>query len=112
MFKFLGKALAGLLLTDDARKAVRQGGGVAPAKGKAVAKAPKPKAGSKDQVISEAREQAKGLLTEERAELIRQAMKVRAAKQTILADLSDEDRAKLVAAAMKALLNEGRDKKG
>ncbi len=111
MFKFLGKALSGLLLTDTARKAVRQGGAAAPAKGRAAAKAPA-KAAGKEKAISEAREQAKGLLTEDRAELIRQAMKVRAAKQTILADLSDEDRAKLVAAAMKALLNEGRDKKG
>ncbi|OIQ92387.1 hypothetical protein GALL_256870 [mine drainage metagenome] len=112
MFKFLGKALSGLLLTDTARKAVRQGGAAAPAKGRAAAKAPAAKAAGKEKAISEAREQAKGLLTEDRAELIRQAMKVRAAKQTILADLSDEDRAKLVAAAMKALLNEGRDKKG
>ena len=38
-------------------------------------------------------------------------MRVRAAKQTILADLSDDDRARLVATAMKALLREGREKK-
>jgi hypothetical protein len=38
-------------------------------------------------------------------------MEVRAAKQTILANLDDESRAKLVAAAMRALLRDGREKK-
>jgi len=50
------------------------------------------------------------VVTTDRAELIRQAMQVRAAKQVILADLDDETRAKLVALAMKALLNEDREK--
>lgn len=109
MFKFIGKALAGVLLTDDARKAVSAKSSSAPAK--------KKKAGGKAQppaeraAVAEAQEQAKQLITEDRAELIRNAMRVRAAKQTILADLSDEDRAKLVATAMKALLREGREKK-
>jgi len=109
MFKFIGKALAGIFLTGDARKAVVGGAKSAPAAkgaGKKAAEAP----GERD-VVTQAKAQAKELLTEDRAELIRKAMQVRAAKQTILADLNDEDRARLVATAMKALLNEGRQKK-
>ena len=111
MFKFLGKALAGMVLTEDARKAVS---GKAPAKGKKGKAVTKAGAGGEAQseAMAEMQATAKTLLTEDRAELIRNAMKVRAAKQTILADLSDDDRARLVAAAMKALLNEGKEKKG
>jgi hypothetical protein len=109
MFKFIGKALAGVLLTDDARKAVSAKTSSAPAKKKAGGKASQPPA--ERAAVTEAQEQAKQLITEDRAELIRNAMRVRAAKQTILADLSDEDRARLVATAMKALLREGREKK-
>lgn len=108
MFKFIGKALAGLVLTDKARKAVAapvrpKGGGKAKA-GKDAAK------GAKATAIAQVQAQAKDLITPERAELIRRAMEVRKAKQTILADLDDAARAKLVATAMKALLNEGREK--
>ena len=46
------------------------------------------------------------LVTPERAELIRKAMEVHHAKQTILADLKDENRQKLVAIAIKKLLND------
>jgi len=109
MFKFIGKDLAGVLLTDDARKAVSAKTSSAPAKKKAGGKASQPPA--ERAAVTEAQEQAKQLITEDRAELIRNAMRVRAAKQTILADLSDEDRARLVATAMKALLREGREKK-
>ncbi|GAB3118486.1 hypothetical protein [Novispirillum itersonii] len=49
------------------------------------------------------------VVTEDRAELIRQAMKIRKAKQQILADLSDDQRARLAALAIRGLLNEGRD---
>ena len=49
--------------------------------------------------------QSKTLVTPERAELLQNAMKVRSAKQKILADLSDEQRAKLVGAAVKHLLH-------
>ncbi len=59
--------------------------------------------------ISAMQQQAEGLMTPERAELLRRAMEVRRAKQTILADLSDTQRQKLVAVALKKLLNEGRD---
>jgi len=49
-------------------------------------------------------------VTPDRTELIRQAMQMRAAKQSLLADLNDEDRAKLVATAMRAFLNESKTK--
>lgn len=97
MFKFLGKALAGLVLTKQARAAV---GGGAGGHGK----------GGRDKALAEARAQVAGVVTPDRAELIRQAMQVRAAKQTVLANLGDEERARLVATALKALLNEGRPK--
>ena len=50
--------------------------------------------------------QAGGGSAQDRAALIRQAMEVRRAKQAVLDDLSDEQREKLVALAMKQLLNE------
>lgn len=48
----------------------------------------------------------KNLMTPERAELIRHAMEIRSAKQTIFADLNDEQKQKLVAFALKKLLHE------
>jgi hypothetical protein len=100
MFKFIGRALAGLVLTKDARKAVGQLQ-IGPVSGKSKPKSP---FDLRDQAIAEVQKDAQDLVTPDRAELIRQAMRVRAAKQTILADLDDETRGKLVAAAMKALL--------
>ncbi|GEO80993.1 hypothetical protein [Pararhodospirillum oryzae] len=46
------------------------------------------------------------VMTPEREELIRQAMAVHKAKQQILADLSDDQRRKLMLTAMRALLHE------
>jgi len=43
----------------------------------------------------------------ERAKLLRQAMEVHRAKQTILDHLSDEDRAKLLTMAILTFMNEG-----
>ncbi len=94
MFGFIGKALAGLLLDKKAQAALKRRGN--PAAGR-------------DAAIAQAQAKMKGVMTPERAELIRQAMQVRKAKQTILADLSDEERQKLVALAMKKLMNEGRE---
>ena len=108
MFKFIGKALAGVFLTGDARKAVSGGSKAAAQPKKAADGMPQ---FQQNEAITKMQAQVKGLITEDRAELIRQAMRVRAAKQTILADLSDEDRARLVATAMKALLREGREPK-
>jgi len=106
MFKFIGKALAGMVLDSDARKAVVSR--TAPAK--VPTAAANKQADNKQAAIAQMQAQVRGVMTEDRAELIRNAMKVRAAKQSVLADLSDEDRARLVATAMKALLNEGRNK--
>lgn len=117
MLKFLGRAVAGLVLTKDGRKAAAELAAAkmrtakaAPAKPAGPTRAPAPEE-EKAAIIADLQSKSKEVLTDGRAELIRKAMEVRAAKQTILADLSDEHRAKLVATAMKALLNEGREKK-
>jgi len=100
MLGFLGRALSGMVLTKDARKAVHE------ARGRAAAQsASKGKAGS----VAALQAQGKEFVTPERAELLQSALKVRSAKQKILADLSDEQRARLVGVAMKRLLNEGKD---
>ncbi|MTJ83579.1 MAG: hypothetical protein F8N37_21540 [Telmatospirillum sp.] len=126
MFKFIGRALAGLFLTREARDAVGQiqmrppahktkpmspfeqrDAAAAASGGKALSPSTTLSA-SKAEAIAAAQEEAQALVTPDRAELIRQAMRVRAAKQAILADLDDETRGKLVATAMKALLRENR----
>lgn len=88
MWGWLGKALSPLLLGSKTGAASRNG---------------------REAAIVEAQAKLRDVMTPERAELIRQAMAVRKAKQTVLANLSDEQRQRLVAAAMKRLLNEGRD---
>ena len=110
MLKFIGKALAGMVLTKEARHAA---GGLAKSAVRTAAQ--KIQAGpdspdARQQAIAQAQAQGAALVTPDRAELIRQAMAVRAAKQTLLADLNDEDRAKLVATAMRAFLNESKPK--
>ena len=112
MLKFVGKALAGLVLTKEAQEAVGQlkvtpftptfpfpsvepesklklatSNGVSVGASAATPPAETPKSN--------------------RDELIRNAMSIRASKQGVLADLDSDSRAKLVALAMKALLNEG-----
>lgn len=104
MLKFVGKALAGLVLTKEAQEAV---GHIAKAKVIPFSPSfPFPKLDAEGELAV-----ATAPLIDEpkvdRAELIRQAMSVRASKQGVLADLDAESRAKLVALAMKALLNEG-----
>jgi hypothetical protein len=47
------------------------------------------------------------IVTDERKELIRNAIKVQKAKAEVLADLSDADRRKLYVAAMRAFLGKG-----
>ncbi|SDG45719.1 hypothetical protein [Roseospirillum parvum] len=51
---------------------------------------------------------AQGNISRERAELLLNAMRIRNAKQKILDDLGDEDRARLVTAALRALRDEDR----
>lgn len=62
---------------------------------------------ARDQQIKAMQNNAKDLLTPDRAELIRQAMEIRKAKQVVLANLDDVQRQKLVALALKKLMNEG-----
>jgi hypothetical protein len=109
MWKFLGKTVASMVLTKEARDAagglaknavrtatqkIQNGAGPADAQGQALVPA-------QDQAVTAA---------STRAELIRRAMEVRAAKQTVLAELNEEDRARLVATAMRAFLNESSSK--
>jgi hypothetical protein len=110
MWKFIGKTLAGMVLTKEAQQAA---GDLAQTAFKHAIKtkaAPEPIIDLKQHAVEQVKQQAAAIITPTRAELIRQAMQVRAAKQSLLNDLDDADRAKLVAAAMRAFLNEGKPK--
>jgi hypothetical protein len=104
MWKFLGKALVGMVLTREAQQVA--GGLAKHAVKKALPEIKPPEA--LPEIEEPVPAQAVALVTTDRAELIRQAMQIRAAKQSLLNDLNDEDRAKLVATAMRAFLNEGK----
>ncbi len=95
MFGFLGR----LVLTKGAREAVKKAQAASSATGK-------PGKGGKAAAIAAMQAQNKGVVTPERAALLQNALKVRSAKQKILENLSDEQRARLVSEAMKRLLNE------
>ena len=112
MWKFIGKTLAGMVLTKEAQAAACE---LAHTAIMVALKKPGQEMAhtmsmslTRDQAIAQAQAQAQASATPSRAELIRQAMQVRASKQSLLADLNDEDRAKLVATAMKAFLAEGK----
>jgi hypothetical protein len=96
MFGFLGRALGSLVLTKDARQAVQKARGAAAKAGR----------GGKPDSIAAMQAQGKDLVTPERAALLQNALKVRSAKQAILSNLSDEQRARLVGEAMKRLMKE------
>lgn len=102
MANFLTRAVMSLFLSKKAQgvleqraKAGKRAGGRAPAS-------------AREQALAQVKAQSGKVMTDERAELIRKAMQVAKAKQTVLADLSDADRQKLVAVAMRKLLNEGK----
>lgn len=102
MANFLTRALMGLFLSKNAQTVLEQ-------RAKATKRGAKSASGSaRDQALAQVKAQSQSVMTDERAALIRQAMQVRKAKQTVLADLSDTERQKLVAVAMKKLLNEGK----
>ncbi|MBK1666406.1 hypothetical protein CKO10_18395, partial [Rhodospirillum rubrum] len=82
----------------------------ATAPGKAGTKAAAEAGSAREKALAQVRAAQGDLMTPERAELIRKAMQVHGAKQKILANLSDEQRQRLVMTAMRTLLNEGRDK--
>ena len=98
MANFLTRALMGLFLSKNAQAVLEQ-------RAKAAKRGP---GSAREQALDQVRAQSQSVMTDERAALIRQAMQVRKAKQTVLADLSDTERQKLVAVAMKKLLNEGK----
>lgn len=104
MWKFIGKTMASMVLTKEARDAA---GGLAK---NAVRNATQKVLPPGMAPPPEAPAHAPAPIINERAELIRRAMEVRAAKQTVLADLSEEDRERLVATAMRAFLAEGKPK--
>jgi hypothetical protein len=103
MLKVIGKALAGMVLTKEARQAA---GDLAQAALKNALK--KPTEGAPEATPDLSVPAAPALSG--RAELIRQAMQVRAAKQSVLAELDEKDRAKLMETAMRAFLNESKSK--
>jgi hypothetical protein len=105
MWKFLGKTVASMVLTKEARDAA---GGLA----KSAVRTAAQKVGvvadidpAKQLAIAPLQDPA-AIAAANRAELIRRAMAVRAEKQAVLAELSEEERARLVATAMRAFLNE------
>jgi hypothetical protein len=109
MLKFIGKALAGMVLTKEAREAA---GGLTD---RAVQKAVQKVVGGKfpdaqEQGVADVPVPTVAPAVPDRAELIRRAMEVRAAQQTVLADLKPEERAKLTATAMRAFLNESKSR--
>jgi len=111
MWKFIGKTLAGMVLTKEAREAA--GGLAKTAVRNATQKiggAPVGELDVRQQTVIQTQAEAASIAAPDRAELIRRAMEVRAAKQTLLADLNEEDRAKLAATAMRAFLSEGKPK--
>ncbi|MBF0093641.1 MAG: hypothetical protein HQL34_03760 [Alphaproteobacteria bacterium] len=61
---------------------------------------------SREQAIATMKSSGQGLVTEDRAELIRRAMEIRKAKQSLLANLDDEQRQKLMALAIKKLMHD------
>jgi hypothetical protein len=115
MLKFIGKALAGMVLTKEAREvagplaqhAVRQATQkIIPG----VVKPPEAQTPPEGGVVPVAdfQAQAAAVAKIDRAALIRQAMEVRAAQQVVLAELSEEERSRLTATAMRAFLNESK----
>ena len=114
MLKFIGKALAGMVLTKEAREvagplaqhAVRQATQKILPPAVKPPEAPVPAGNAVP--VADFQAQAAAVAKLDRAALIRQAMEVRAAKQSVLAELSDEDRTRLTETAMRAFLNESK----
>jgi hypothetical protein len=96
--------LSRLVLDKRAREALKR---PAPKAGPCPkAAAAKPRERDPLTALAEAEERMKRL-PPEKAQLIRSAMLVRRARQSVLAELSDEERAKLEQVALKALLGGG-----
>ena len=110
--KFLGKALASMVLTKEAREVA--GGLAKHAVRNATQKiGPGKLPDAALQAVGEAPAQGTEAAAPDavdRAELIRRAMEVRASKQSLLAELKPEERARLEATAMRAFLGESKSK--
>jgi hypothetical protein len=104
MFSFLKT----LFLDDKARKALKRAPAMPIKTATSVKAAPVAKRPSPPKAPAKATP-SPNAATPQRRELIANAMAVHRAKQKILADLSDEDRAKLIAMAIVSFLNEGSD---
>lgn len=120
MWKFLGKTMASMVLTKEAREAA---GGLAKSAVRtathkmtgaplpALPDLPALQPDAQQAAVAQMQAHAPSTISSERAELIRRALEVRRAKQTVLAELSEEDRERLVTTAMKAFLAEGDPKR-
>jgi hypothetical protein len=110
MFKFIGKTLAGVVLTKNAQAAVGKALQPKPASGAAAKPAGAKTVGAKmagaksGQPAAATPANFQGALTPERQALIQNALKVRAAKTKVIGELSDEARANLVGIALIGLL--------
>lgn len=97
MFERFNKTLLGLFRSRSARPGAKPG--------------TRP-ASVREEAVAQIRQSQGKVMTPQRAELIRNAMEVHRAKKAILADLDDEQKQRLVALALRAFLNEGRDDAG
>ncbi len=98
----LSKAVSWLLLDRKGRQSLKKRRRSASAR----------KADARAEALAQVRAQSDQVMTDARKELIRQALSVRNARQKILDDLNDEDRARLVALAVRNLMNEDPDNPG
>jgi hypothetical protein len=105
MFKFIGKTIAGVVLTKDAQAAVGKALQPKSAQGSAKPGAAKPaRPATPARAGAVAAIQAKGAVTEDRRALIQNALRVRAAKSKVIGELSDEARANLVGITLIGLM--------
>lgn len=102
---FLSKTLLSMVLDEKARDKLAQRK-TAEGSGK-----PGGAANSRADQIKQIQAAGKGMMTPERAELIRNALEVRKAKAKIFDDLNDEQKRKLYALAVKTFLGQGGDGK-
>ena len=115
MFKFIGKTLAGVVLTRDAQAAVGKAvqARSQPQATKPAAKAaaaPAAQGSARAKAVAAMQAQGRFAMTPQRQALIRNALKVAAAKKQIIGELSDEARANLVGIALIGLLKADQQK--
>jgi hypothetical protein len=107
MFKFIGKTIAGVVLTKDAQAAVGKALQPKPAQGSVKQGAARPGQSAtlaRSGAVAAMQAKAKGAVTEDRRALIQNALRVRAAKSKVIGELSDEARANLVGITLIGLM--------